>query len=851
MTTSLRAYLMLRSEDGDWSVSVHKSIEEVLDAWRTRPCPDKCTGVLHVGFDRPASPLFEGIASLHPARMLVTGSARYALPKGFESSRQAVGDVEGLPVFVATRGWGYLQKDDVPDLLPISEAPSPAVELQGWVKKFVLQHPDRADELRGAGIHDEISYLDRENRLERALRFQTGLFRYRALVKPSAFDPCEIVRAAPPWLLDRSFATIDLSVRISNAFVNVNVTCARDLVPFDSDGLLRLPNFGRKSLRDLYDALLAALNEGPFDIEHKIAQASLDTLIADFERSLTGLDEREKDILLARMGLRRAAETLQEIGDRYNVTRERIRQIESKTIDKIAKTAFWSDLLSTKLEALLLGRDFPLPVLGLEAVDAWFVGIGKSSSALRFILANFCGGRFGVSGIRDIEYVGRISDEEWSQKEREARRLLANGGDQGWSEVHCRTLVNSLLDEPRREFRPLLWQSASALCHFVDVAGGDRMLASYGRGADQVVEAVLLDSATPLHYSEIAERAKERSGRDIDVRRAHNAAASIGILMGRGLYGLEHHLKLTKDMQSDLLDRLEEIVLEGPDDRQWHASELLSRVADSNVPYVENLDKYIIDYVLGASSTSRRLGRMAWAKAGSSMSARIDVRQAIAALLQNAGGPLTTNEIRQRLIAIRGVGDHFQISSSSMVVRLPGRQWGLNDRDVPLKRAFQGAFYDHLETVLNARGNGIHITEIEQVVRDEIADAPQMSPETIFSLAANDPRLRVTSGEHLFLTKWGDARRQTLMEALIETLKGRDDAMSLDGIVAEVEARTRRSCDQSAVISCLRSADATFDPSAGGWVLRSDIPHAELDEPDMAPTARLLPSIVFLSNPSE
>jgi Sigma-70, region 4/Bacterial RNA polymerase, alpha chain C terminal domain len=847
MTTSLRAYLMLRSDDGGWSVSVHKSIEEVLDAWRTRPYPDECTGVLHVGFDRPASPLFEGIARLHPARMLVTGSARYALPKGFESSRRAVGDVEGLPVFVATRGWGYLQKDDVPEQLPISETPSLASEPQGWVKEFVRQHPNRAAELRSAGIHDEISYLDRENRLEREPRFQAGLFRYRSLVKASAFDPCEIVRAGPPWLLDRGFATIDLSVRISNAFVKVNVTCARDLVPFDSDSLLRLPNFGRKSLRDLYDALLAALNEGPFDIERKIAQSSLDTLIADVERSLTGLDKRERDILLARMGLRRAAETLQEIGDRYNVTRERIRQIESKTIDKMSKTAFWSDLLSTKLEALLLGREFPLPVLGLEAVDAWFVGIGRSSSALRFILANFCGGRFGVSEIGDIDYVGRITDEEWSHTEREARRLLATGGDQEWSEVHCRTLVNSLLDESRREFRPLLWQSASALCHFVDVAGGDRMLASYGRGADQVVEAVLMDSTKPLHYSEIAERAKERSGRDIDVRRAHNAAASIGILMGRGLYGLEHHLKLTKDMQSDLLDRLEEIVLEGPDDRQWHASELLSRVADSNVPYVEVLDKYVIDYVLGASSAVRRLGRMAWAKTGSSMSARIDVRQAIAALLQNAGGPLTTNEIRQRLVAIRGVGDHFQISSSNMIVRLPGQQWGLNDRDVPLKRAFQAAFYDRLETVLNARGNGIHITEIDQIVRSEIADVPEMPPETIFSLAANDHRLKVTSGEYLFLTEWGAARRKTLMEALIDTLRGRDGPTSLDRIVGEVEARTERRCDKSAVVSCLRSAEATIDPLAGGWVLRSDTAQVDMDEPDMAPTARLLPAIDFSS----
>ena len=297
----------------------------------------------------------------------------------------------------------------------------------------------------------------------------------------------------------------------------------RDLLSYDGGELLKLQNFGRKSLRDLYDALLGALSEGPFDAEIMTTAASLDSLLEDFDRSLSGLDDRERDVLLARMGLRRPVETLQEIGDRYHVTRERIRQIEARAVEKISKTAFWCDLLATKLEALLMGREFPLPVLGVEAVDAWFAGVGKSSSALRFILANLCGGRFSVVQIKDIEYVGRINEDEWIQTEREARRLLATGPEQGWSEVHCQTLINSLLDESRREFRPLLWQSASALCHFVDASDGARVLASYGHGADQVVEAVLRDSDTPLHYSEIADRARERSGREIDVRRAHNA----------------------------------------------------------------------------------------------------------------------------------------------------------------------------------------------------------------------------------------------------------------------------------------------------------------------------------------
>ena len=409
MTVSVRAYLMLRSADGAWSVSVYRTLEDVLEAWRTRSDPEQCTGVLHVGFDRPASPLFDAVARDHPARMLVTGAAKFALPKGFDSSKKAVGEVDGLPVFVATRGWGYLQKDEFPEVVVAQPSAAP----QGWVKEYLWQHPERAAALQAAGIADETTYVAKEAKLDRDVRFQLGLFRYRSLVRPNTFDPCEIVQASPPWFLDRPLSTIDLSVRISNAFACVHARRPRDLLSYDSEGLLKLQNFGRKSLRDLYNALLAALNEGPFDAEIKIAEASLDTLLEDFDHSLSGLDERERDILLARMGLGRPPETLQEIGDRYNITRERIRQIKSRTVEKISKTAFWSDLLSTKLEALLLGREFPLPVLGLEAVAAWFAGVGKSCTALRFILANFCGGRFAVARIGDIEYVGRINDDGW------------------------------------------------------------------------------------------------------------------------------------------------------------------------------------------------------------------------------------------------------------------------------------------------------------------------------------------------------------------------------------------------------------------------------------------------------
>jgi RNA polymerase primary sigma factor len=61
------------------------------------------------------------------------------------------------------------------------------------------------------------------------------------------------------------------------------------------------------------------------------------TLLRDqLESVLTTLSEREAGVVRLRYGLRDGTpRTLEEIGQIYGVTRERIRQIESKTMSKL------------------------------------------------------------------------------------------------------------------------------------------------------------------------------------------------------------------------------------------------------------------------------------------------------------------------------------------------------------------------------------------------------------------------------------------------------------------------------------------------------------------------------------
>jgi RNA polymerase primary sigma factor len=90
---------------------------------------------------------------------------------------------------------------------------------------------------------------------------------------------------------------------------------------------------------DEQDATLADLIKAPDAIDpHKAAEASaLRRLIRE---ALAELTQREQSILRMRFGIGANADhTLEEIGKAFGVTRERIRQIEAKALNKLRDSA--------------------------------------------------------------------------------------------------------------------------------------------------------------------------------------------------------------------------------------------------------------------------------------------------------------------------------------------------------------------------------------------------------------------------------------------------------------------------------------------------------------------------------
>lgn len=209
--------------------------------------------------------------------------------------------------------------------------------------------------------------------------------------------------------------------------------------------------------------------------------------------------------------------------------------------------------------------------------------------------------------------------------------------------------------------------------------------AGFGWTADSVVKAVLEEAGKPLHFEEIHRRANLISEKKHEERHLHNAARNVGVLYARGTYGLLSHCPLTQEELALVEAEVEDIASGGEPDKQWHTAELLDELLDRGLDFDGKLTKYVIQIALRRSKTFANMKRMVLGykdKWDATAASRLDMRQAVMALLEETGRPMNTMEIREGLQNGRGVNNHFQIHPLGNLIRMGTGLWGLADRDI-------------------------------------------------------------------------------------------------------------------------------------------------------------------------
>lgn len=816
----LRAYLLIFSDSGCES-SVHRDLENLCEAWKPYSGMDDITGVIHVGFGRPETEAFVVCTKKFPGRMLLSASARWALAPVCECAPAIAGEAETIPLFVALNGWGY-------------ETSAEEVGLDNSI------------------TGDQVNSFAATKHTEPVGGSEKG-----QQVNPIVLRPV---------------GDLELTPRPSNCLKAKNIDLIGDLIQCTENDLLNIPNLGRNSLKEIKrslaelcglslgtklenwppvkhdvvkcDPVLNVSNKPLADAEENASPPALNnsaikfwsrygnfnSLTSYILAAVSSLPPNIEKAVRARMGLDSDPMTLQEIGDDMGLTRERARQLEAKGVSKIGRDLVWRDGLEAKLSKLLDGRDDPLPFSGLPILDTWFCGIEQMREPFNYLLKNqhFLNNHFSLLQANGQLFVSRLSQDEWNMTVKQAMQLLEDGVGHGWNQSEARRRVEYLLGKKGGELRSELWVAAKRFAHFSSPhADGEPVLVSYGRGAEALVEAVLLESDRPLHYSEIPQRVAERYGKNLDVRRTNNAAHDVGLLYGRGFYGLIKHCPLSFQEREMVRDEALEIVSQGASDHQWSCAELTDILNERGLDFDGRLNSYTLNIALKDSSEINYLRRNVWIQSATTFSEaahRIDIRQAVTSLLIQAGKPMSTSEIKEALRKNRGISHSFQIFPGESIISVGTGLWGLIERDLPLGTDEQAQLIDVLQKVLRDKNAGIHISEIIPCLEGVFEPISRIKdPTLIFAVAQRSGLMRKSAGGYLFLPEWGEPRRLSQSQAILKAMRqAGENGLTANEILKRASALLGREVPRANLYNHLSSA-ARFDEEKKRWVLASAV----------------------------
>lgn len=886
---TLRAFLFVR-QAREWMVSVHRDLDSLIAAWRPFEGQEDATGIIHVGFGRPNTEAFEETAERYPGRMLFTASARYALGLLGDCASQVVGIADHLPLYVALSGWGYTTTADDIGLAQVTSASIPLSPASGtdegaaqnevlanghediqvtwpiranWIQDLPLLDPELLEIAKNAGIVDEKSYFGREHLLDAAHRARLGICRLRILLnEKDGEDPTEIARCSPPWFLVRPIVSLRLSVRAENSLMAEDIHRVVDLARIAGQrALFRLPNFGQKSYRDVANTLMTVLHEGPFGLmtgatapdtseeaENDAGQVfdQGSTFVEILESAIKSLPKGRDLVIKRRMGFAEKHLTLQEIADVMGVSRERVRQIEVRAVRTLSARPLWHGIVVPKIEAMLADRTEPLPLLGLDIFDPWFRGVEHIPESFDYCLKHFCGGRLSLIPVRNQIFVSRLTSAEWNEAINQGEKILEAAVGQNWRLSHTRFMIDGLLSGKGEELRPELWAAVTPHARFSHLDESEPVLVAYGRGAESLVEAILSDSDRPLHYTEIARKIALQFGRSIEARYAHAATGRVGLLYGLGTYGLMKHFPLASDEADLVVAETEDLIESGQTERQWHCSEIYEGLAERGIDFEGRLNPYVINIALRRSESLANLRRLVWtAAAGRKLTSahRIGVPQAIVSLLRDEGRPMSYQEIREKLTKERGVSDYFQIFSRGQLIRLGHGLWGLIDRDLPFTETELEAVFDEIAEVLRQRQSGLHVTEIVGTLTKTRELAERIDGATLMALAQRAGRMRVSYGQYLYLTEWGEPRRMQLADAIKAALEQSPNGLRAQELVEVASVLIGRPINRDAIYGPLSTIGAEWSENTGRWSL-ADVTEENGDEEYEALAEEILPKSI-------
>jgi hypothetical protein len=254
---------------------------------------------------------------------------------------------------------------------------------------------------------------------------------------------------------------------------------------------------------------------------------------------------REREIISRRFGLKSQKETLEQIGEMLNITRERVRQLEKAIVIRIkihAEEGKAANLVAA--EKLIIRNLIDLGRVARVDVLAERIYGHKPKSAERAIIS-FIGE---MSAQLSIVYDGDRYYQSIAIAEYEDEKSIRTKADEIAKVItdHKKPMTVAELDEKLDYQHP---------DHIVAIASVSKQLATLGgmwgltkwpsinpRNIRDKIFVILENKKTPMHFSEIAKAISESNfkRKNVTIQAIHNELIKDKrfVLIGRGIYAL-------------------------------------------------------------------------------------------------------------------------------------------------------------------------------------------------------------------------------------------------------------------------------------------------------------------------
>jgi len=610
----------------------------------------------------------------------------------------------------------------------------------------------------------------------------------------------------PSWILNNSLINFELNNRVTNAFDNYGIKNFNDLIKFSNSELLRIPNIGLNSLIEirnkiarilylisdaesfdginlLYSAITGkAISKVPvsqlykkefnkninLDLELSLSNEIPDNFYDSFKFLLSKAQVSDifKSVFLSYLCPEGKVRTLQEVGTAFGLSRERIRQIITSIQNRF--NPVFRNKLHEKIENIRRDMVIPLLLQSIHIYDDWFLAPNGEENGVQNLLRITLNGQIKIHNFKGQEIIapGEIGflDKALLSTNEYVRSKLKSG----ISKEEIFEYINNLIGIQTPEL------VNTVLSEFISgaVFGASGKLVSLQSSTSAMIIQILSNSKKPLSCAAIRQILIKDTGQDISENYIRNICSNSAFLFNKSTFGFKNHLPFSARVIESINSSIVKLMLDGPEDKQWHAQELMEYLRGSSNFSSVKLDHYLLCICLSFSDKVIDLGRMVFTLKTNNKKVkplRIHFSSFVESLLENSDVPLSTKEIIESISKERGTSDVVQIHQTGKIVSIAPSMWGLIDKHLNITNKDYEFIVNSCEDILNNEQIGLTYQELKEKLSHKTIVFTHLSGYTLASLFVKSKKGK-REDIYIYPVSWDNCRRVTATSAIYSSI---------------------------------------------------------------------------------